>query len=114
MIASTRPRKLVHDRPRGLAGDPAAVASARGQLAVERHGPLGDDPGPAGSTSLRYGALSSPGFGFEQADFDLDARGLQFGDAAAGDLRETDRAGRRRRGARRRRSRPRLQGGVLP
>ena len=60
-IASTRPRSWWPDLPGGFAGDPLAVAAAGGDLAVERHGPFGDDPGPAGFEQLQIRARSARG-----------------------------------------------------
>ena len=114
-IASTRPRSSMHDGARRFARDPAAVAGRRRDLAVERHGPLGDDPRPAGSRATsRYGAFKLARGVFEQADFDVDARRAKFGGPAAGDFAETDRPSRRRRARTPAAITAFVQGGVLP
>lgn len=76
----------VNQGPRRFAGDPAAVASTGGDLAVERHGPLGDDPRSAGRKQLQIGSVEPPRFRLADAGLDGDAGRSQLGDPAAIDL----------------------------
>ena len=69
-------------------GYPAALSAAGGDLAVERHGPFGDDPRPARLDELQIGRIQTPGVGFQQSQFHVEAGGPQFGDTAALNLGE--------------------------
>jgi len=73
----------VYDLARLLRRDPAARTGSRGDLAVERHGPFGNDPRPAGLDQLEIRRVELPGFRLQQTDLDFDARPLQL-DSAAG------------------------------
>jgi hypothetical protein len=57
-----------------------------GDLAVERHGPLGNDPGVAGGDQLQVRRVQRAGVGFVQADFDCNSAIGKLPQTAAGYL----------------------------
>ena len=67
--------QLLDHCSRGFAGNPAAVAGASGNFSVERHGPFGDHPRPAGCHQFQIRRVESSRLGFHQADFDRNSRG---------------------------------------
>ena len=88
MMASMRPRSWCTIARERLVADPATVAGATGDLAVERHGPFGDHPRPALAEQRQIGRIQLAGQLFLHADIHLDARRAELGDAPAGDGRK--------------------------
>ena len=58
-MPSTRPRSRWTISRDSRAGNPAAIAGAGGDFAVERHGPFGDDPGPPAENPLQIRGIQA-------------------------------------------------------
>ena len=86
--------KPMNDLPRLRPGNPAALARASGNLAVQGHGPFCDDPRAAALDEFQIWGVELPGLLGQQAQLDLDAGRFQLGRSAACDLRERIRHGR--------------------
>ncbi len=78
--------QLMDATARGFAGDPLAAAGPGRELAVQRHGPLGENPRASAVNQLQVGGVQLPRFLLQQPPFHLDAGLLQFRDAASSHL----------------------------
>ena len=79
---------LMHDLPRLGAGDPLARVAACGDLAVERHGPFGNDPRASHLNELPIGRGQPPGPVFQEANVDTDTSLTEPRDPRSTDLRK--------------------------
>jgi hypothetical protein len=63
------------------------MSGPRGDLAVERHGPFGMNPGTPPRDERHKRSDELTGLAFEQSDFDLNPGPPEFIETAAGDVR---------------------------
>ena len=78
--------KLMDQLPRLGTGDPAAVAGPRCNFPIERHGPLGYDPGPALRKEFQIGRIELSSCVFQDAGLHLNAGIAEFCQPAAVNL----------------------------